>query len=211
MKHNLLRGKDFRVTFDEKGRANIGGDGVTMVTVTPGWQLRSVAICTGPTWPLMYVATEEAAQDYLSLHPGKMVCEEELVEVRWFLPGALRSGVGGPERGFADLSDAFLYAAAVGTRTPRGITIQPAVGEDLSSPYPYHIEPDGMVGRQDVWKGDPTSLVGFQNDPDVQTVDLLFEDFWTDAQQAVGKFPVFTTKNGDMAVYRTAIESVAVS
>lgn len=94
------------------------------------------------------------------------------------------------------------------------IRIQPAntlTGEydvHRPQPYPYFIEPNGDVARQDVWQGDPAALIGFQRREDVQTVDLTNEEFQADPQRAVGMFPVFVTAGGVLFVYTLPINSV---
>lgn len=81
-------------------------------------------------------------------------------------------------------------------------------------PYPYHVLPDGQIGRQDVWKGDPARLAGFQRDLGVNnlfinTVDLALADFLADPDQAVGMYPVFIDADGDMGTYTLPVDSVS--
>lgn len=91
------------------------------------------------------------------------------------------------------------------------ITIQPGQpGEGLNYnvmkplPYPWHIDAEtGDVGRQEFWKGTPARLIGFQDNADVQRVNLWLDDFAADPQKAVGKYPVFVKDNGDM--YNTTV------
>ncbi len=73
----------------------------------------------------------------------------------------------------------------------RRVVIQPKALPDLTVPYPYWIDEDGSVGRQDFWQGTVTTLVGFQADATVQKVDLLCEVFLADPVKAIGMFPVF--------------------
>jgi hypothetical protein len=69
----------------------------------------------------------------------------------------------------------------------------------LSLPYPYYITEDGSVDRQDFWKGEPSRLMGFQKDPDVQHVDILAEDWLKDDDiDVTGMFPVFVDEGGTM-------------
>ena len=97
-------------------------------------------------------------------------------------------------------------------------TIQPAQTRDnaaydpkLPLPYPWHIEDDGAVGRQDFWHGDPARLVGFQRD-DVQRVVLTTEDWLAgDADAAVGLKPVFVDSNGDMWNDDRPVQTVTVT
>lgn len=90
------------------------------------------------------------------------------------------------------------------------IRIQPSTLPDLQSPYPYYIRENGDVDLQDVWKGDPAALIDFQDRFDVQTVDLLHQDWWRDPQRAVGKYPVFVTDQGDLYVQQIAVSDVTV-
>lgn len=98
----------------------------------------------------------------------------------------------------------------------RQITIQPANSADGSYdvhkplPYPYHIGEGGLVGRQDFWAGEPAALVGFQNDPNVQHVDVHFTEFWDNPQIAVGKYPVLVDHDGGMWNHTHPISDVSV-
>lgn len=93
------------------------------------------------------------------------------------------------------------------------IRIQPSVLPDLLKPLPWTIREDGDVEDQDVWKGDPVALVGFQARFDVQTIDLLVKEWMDDPQRAVGMYPVFVEhSDGDSKtyVYQVAVEEVQV-
>jgi hypothetical protein len=84
--------------------------------------------------------------------------------------------------------------------------LQPA--GDNPQPYPYYIEPGGAVGRQDVWKGSPARLVGFQRDLREKEVDLELDAFYKNPQQAVGMFAVFEDSEGEMWTREVPIASV---
>lgn len=100
------------------------------------------------------------------------------------------------------------------------ITLQPSSftdqitsdGTELTKlPYPFHVEAaTGDIQRQDFWRGDPFRVIGFQNDPHVQHVDLWWDDVAKDPQSAVGKYPVTVKQGGGMAGWSLAIESVTV-
>lgn len=105
----------------------------------------------------------------------------------------------------------------------RTITIQPEaftdnvwvgktgeIVEGKKLPYPFHIAEDGKVLRQEFWNGDPSGIVGFQRDVEVQKVDLWWADAAKNPEQAVGMFPVFTQTGGTLYTYTVAIESVSV-
>jgi hypothetical protein len=64
-------------------------------------------------------------------------------------------------------------------------------------PYPFHIDADGSVLRQDFWKGEPSRLIGFQENADVQKVDLLAETWLaSDDEAPEGWYPVFMDDDG---------------
>jgi hypothetical protein len=89
--------------------------------------------------------------------------------------------------------------------------IQPEMLASLKMPYPYFINPDGTVRRQDVWKGEPAALAGFQNEVDVHQVDLATDDWFAgDVSACVGMYPVFFDKSGDMFNIKTAIATATV-
>jgi hypothetical protein len=92
------------------------------------------------------------------------------------------------------------------------LTIQPAPAHDGPTavlPYPYHVfVADGAVGRQDHWKGNPASLIGFAAKFRRHTVDLLFDKWVVDPDKAVGMYPVFADGLGDFATYPRPVKSV---
>ena len=88
-------------------------------------------------------------------------------------------------------------------------------------PYPFYINADGTIDRQDVWKGQPLRLAGFQRDAHVQHVDVLAETWLaelalSEAQgtkpnlDVVGMFPVFIDKGGSMWNSTLPIETAEV-
>ena len=90
------------------------------------------------------------------------------------------------------------------------IKIQPKQRQDKTLPYPYFIDEQGLVGRQDFWKGRPYKLVGFNGKPktgiDGKTIDL--DIFLKDPQKAVGLYPIFEHENGEWYTYEDKIDSV---
>lgn len=94
------------------------------------------------------------------------------------------------------------------TTTPT-LSLHFAQHDDLSVPYPFHIEPSGDVARQDFWKGDPAALIGFQQDANRQTVDLLNRAWQGDPQEAVGMYPVFVTSEGQMFTWLEPVSAVS--
>lgn len=78
-------------------------------------------------------------------------------------------------------------------------------------PYPFHIIAEtGDVDDQEFWNGDPYRVIGFQDDAEVQRVNLYWEDAAKAPDSIVGRFPVMVTKNGGMYTYAVKIESVQV-
>jgi hypothetical protein len=77
-------------------------------------------------------------------------------------------------------------------------------------PYPYHVGPEGVIGRQDFWKGEPARLIGFQSSADVQRCDVYFTEFWENPEVAVGKFPIFSDAGGGFWNHRHPVTSVTV-
>jgi hypothetical protein len=86
--------------------------------------------------------------------------------------------------------------------------IQKAEGADLKLPYPYFADESGMVGRQDVWKGHPTQVIGFQSDPNVMEIDLLWQDAIQDPERASGMYLVTADSEGTFTTHLTIVESV---
>lgn len=65
-------------------------------------------------------------------------------------------------------------------------------------PYPFHIEDDGSVARQDFWRGEPARLAGFQRTEE-QHVDVFAADWLADDSiDVTGMFPVFIDADGGM-------------
>lgn len=94
------------------------------------------------------------------------------------------------------------------------ILIQPSPLPDQTDLLPWIIRENGDVEQQHIWKGNPIALVGFQKRLDVKELNLPFENWWADPQQAVNMYPVFLdASNPDedshtYYVHRVAIEVV---
>lgn len=102
----------------------------------------------------------------------------------------------------------------------RIITLQPSAitdqitddGTELQQlPYPFHVDENGNVLRQDFWRGDPAAVIGFQDRVDVQRVNLWWKQVVADPQRAVGKYAVTVDSDGGMATRVVAIASVTVT
>lgn len=93
----------------------------------------------------------------------------------------------------------------------RVLMVQRGMNDDKSMPYPKFVTADGRVQRQDRWKGNPAKLAGFQNEPEVCTVDVDLADFLADPAAALGKWPVYIRADGSMfAETATPVVSIVV-
>lgn len=71
-------------------------------------------------------------------------------------------------------------------------------------PYPLYADPNGMIQQQSFWQGKIYKVIGFQNDPIVQHVDL----FWwqvKEAQDVIGKYLVTSDSDGNWSSWPTAV------
>ena len=88
------------------------------------------------------------------------------------------------------------------------VKIQPAERSDMTLPYPYFIDSDGYVGKQEFWQGHPYKLIGFSKTPTAGTMELTFSEFWKDPKQAIKMFPVMSNTEDDWFTVLEHIESV---
>jgi hypothetical protein len=88
--------------------------------------------------------------------------------------------------------------------------IQPEEQADHKLPYPFFADESGAIGRQDVWKGNPTQVIGFQSDLAVMEIDLLWEDAIQDPDRASGMYLVTADADGNFDTHLTLIESLMV-
>lgn len=71
-------------------------------------------------------------------------------------------------------------------------------------PYPFYADSEGFIQQQDFWAGEVFKVIGFQNHPSVQTVDL----FWykvKDVSEIIGKYLVTMDKAGLWRSWPTAV------
>ena len=80
------------------------------------------------------------------------------------------------------------------------VKIHPEEKPGLALPYPWMIDEDGIVLRQDFWKGKPYKLIGFQKEDELN-MDLTFKEFWKCPKKAVGLFPIFMHLGGIWTTY----------
>lgn len=86
-----------------------------------------------------------------------------------------------------------------------------AEGHELSKlPYPFFVDENGAVGQQDLWKGDPARVIGFQKDLARNQVDLWWREAVKDPQRAQGMYLVTADSKGTLGVHTTAVDSVTV-
>jgi len=89
------------------------------------------------------------------------------------------------------------------------IRIQPE--EDNGTlPYPYFINEEGFVGRQDFWKGKPYKLIGFSPIPkqefDKRQIDV--STFFESPKKAIGMYPIFADIKDNWYTYQLKIALV---
>jgi hypothetical protein len=83
--------------------------------------------------------------------------------------------------------------------------------EFTKQPYPYFVEEDGSVQRQDFWQGSVARVIGFQRDLAVQTIDLLWAAaVKSDPECLTGLYLVTEDSDGRWSTHNTAVESVTV-
>jgi hypothetical protein len=84
-------------------------------------------------------------------------------------------------------------------------------GRELTKlPYPFFVDEKGMVGRQDVWTGDPHQVIGFAEEPEPGQVDLLWEEVMEDPSLATDMYLVTSDSEGNFDTRRAAISSVTL-
>lgn len=96
----------------------------------------------------------------------------------------------------------------VDAASPAAVRIQQRERDDGVLPYPFFIEPGGRIARQDVWRGDPSHLVGFTADPDEYAIVLTVPEFEEDPDRAIGMHPVMADSSEDWATYPGPVVSV---
>lgn len=89
-------------------------------------------------------------------------------------------------------------------------TIQPKERKDMTLPYPYFLDRNGKVGRQDFWKGEPLRLICFAKKGKAKS-SLTFEEFTQAPEKAVKLYPVFEHVDGKWFTYTDPIDSVKVT
>lgn len=91
------------------------------------------------------------------------------------------------------------------------ITLQPAERKDMTLPYPFFIDENGCVGRQEFWRGTPAALIGFAKVQTVHDVSLVLEDFLDHPEAAIGQYPVFAHTDGQWFTYVDPIAEIKIN
>lgn len=96
------------------------------------------------------------------------------------------------------------------------ITLQPSArtdhitddGHELQQlPYPFHVDVQGLIQRQDFWQGKVYRVIGFTAKPEAGFIDLSWRAAWDDPEKAVGKYVVTSDDKGDWSTHILAIQS----
>ena len=75
-------------------------------------------------------------------------------------------------------------------------------------PYPFYVNGEGLVGRQDVWNGDPYRVLGFARNLRVHEVNLTWDEAVQDPSRAVGMYLVTWGKVEGIGTHETAVSSI---
>lgn len=87
------------------------------------------------------------------------------------------------------------------------IKLQPQELPDMTLPYPYFVEEDGSVGRQDFWKGNPKKLLGFSAEPVAGQINKTLAELFDDPWMCQGFYPVFENADGEWVTQTNPIET----
>jgi hypothetical protein len=71
-------------------------------------------------------------------------------------------------------------------------------------PYPLFADPEGFIQQQSFWQGHVYKVIGFQNHPAIQKIDLWWGDV-KEASQVEGKYLVTSDESGNWGSWPTAI------
>lgn len=91
--------------------------------------------------------------------------------------------------------------------------LQPRELDDMTLPYPYFIDENALVGRQDFWKGHPYKLLGFNSTANAGDIDVIKflsgEKIETkDIKKGVGNYAVFSDASDKWFTLETPIELI---
>ena len=104
------------------------------------------------------------------------------------------------------------YAARIVTLQPSDIVdhITEDGTELTRKPYPFHVDINGLVQRQDFWRGDPYRVVGFVVDPSSHDVHLRWDEIFDRPERAVGMYVVTADAEETWSTHVVAIASAGV-
>ncbi len=90
------------------------------------------------------------------------------------------------------------------------IKIQPRELSNGTLPYPFFVDEDGMVGRQDFWKGNPKKFIGFSEEPKAGDIKYARVQYFNMkvTPEVSGMYPVFERDDGSWYTGTNPIESV---
>jgi hypothetical protein len=96
------------------------------------------------------------------------------------------------------------------------ITLQPSArtdqitddGQELQQlPYPFHVDVQGLIQRQDFWQGKVFRVIGFTDRPEPGPLTLYWPTVWERPELAVGKYVVTSDERGQWSSHISAIQS----
>jgi hypothetical protein len=71
-------------------------------------------------------------------------------------------------------------------------------------PYPFYADANGFIQFQDFWQGQVFKVIGFQNHPAIQKIDLWWSDI-KDPADSIGKYLVTSDNDGNWSTFPTAV------
>lgn len=90
--------------------------------------------------------------------------------------------------------------------------ISPDGTERTQRPYPFHVSPDGMVQRQDFWRGRVYRVIGFTETPNARTIkpSLTWRRIVRRPFDMIGKYVVTADDAGNFSTHQLAISDVRI-
>jgi hypothetical protein len=77
-------------------------------------------------------------------------------------------------------------------------------------PYPFHVDPDGFILRQDFWQGRAYQVIGFVSAPESSAV-LHWREIANTPHDMIGKYVVVSDSHGRWSTYETAIATATTT
>lgn len=88
----------------------------------------------------------------------------------------------------------------------RYFTIQPSMRPNMQLPYPFFVRENGLVGRQDFWRGKVFRVIGFQASLDKMTVDLFWSDAVKNPEKATGMYVVLADDKNNWSTETSPVQ-----